>query len=77
MEVVNVTYFDLTQEQRKEAMRLVENHLNQIEDEWAREQNREPIYYPLTSETFREHLKTAEFEIKVDEVTRKEELVLI
>ena len=43
MEVVNVTYFDLTQEQKKEAMRLVESQLDQIEEEIAREQNREPI----------------------------------
>lgn len=72
-----MTYFDLTKEQKKEAMRLVENHLNQIEDEIAREQNREPIYYPLTSETYKEHLKVAEFEIKIDEVTQKEELILL
>ena len=72
-----MTYFKLTQEQKKEAMRLVENHLDQIEEEMAREQNREPIYYSLTSGTFKEQLLTAEFEIEVDEITHKEKLILI
>lgn len=72
-----MTYFDLSKEQKKEAIQIVENHLNQIEDEIAREQNREPKYYPLTSEIFKEHLKMAEFEIRNDEITQKEELMLI
>lgn len=69
-------YKELPSYHQKAARKLIKDSIDQWEEEVAKEQGRNPSYYSMESDLFKEQLEVQEFEIILDEITRKEELIL-